>query len=108
MTKLSSCGSEQLNFTRLEQTLLKLGIMCTLSPTHFVDLIGAVQSRYQGVELQLLDASAAELQEQLIKGELEIALYCLAGGQHEERLHYMPLFREQFMLVLPPNHRLAS
>jgi len=99
---------QAVNFARLERTVLKLGIMCTVSPTHLVDLIGAVQSRYQGIELQLLDASAAELQERLIGGELEVALYCLGGGQRDERLHYLPLFREQFMIAVHPGHRLAS
>jgi LysR family hydrogen peroxide-inducible transcriptional activator len=99
---------QALSFTQLNHSILKLGIMCTISPNHFVELIGIILSRYQGVELQILDASANELQERLLKGELEVALYCLAGGQQEERLHYMPLFREQFMIVIHPGHRLAS
>ena len=31
-----------------------------------------------------------------------------AGRQPDERLHYMPLFREQFMIVLHPDHPLAK
>jgi LysR family transcriptional regulator, hydrogen peroxide-inducible genes activator len=103
-----SVKQQAMNFTRLERTVLKLGAMCTVSPTHLVGLISALQSRYQGIELQLSDASASELQERLIDGELEVALYCLGGGQQDDRLHYMGLFREQFMIVVHPNHRLAS
>jgi LysR family hydrogen peroxide-inducible transcriptional activator len=95
------------NFGRLENNVLKLGIMCTVSPRHLVDLIVAVYSRHQGLELQLADARAALLQEQLINGDLELAIYCLAGDQKDDRLHYMPLFREQMMFVVNPQHRLA-
>lgn len=95
------------NFGRLENNTLKLGIMCTVAPRHLVDLIAAVHSRHQGLELQLADARAALLQEHLINGDLELAVYCLAGDHKDDRLHYMPLFREQMMLVVNPQHRLA-
>jgi DNA-binding transcriptional LysR family regulator len=95
------------NFGRLENNVLKLGIMCTVSPRHLVDLIAAVHSRHQGLELELADARAALLQERLINGDLELAVYCLAGDQKDDRLHYMPLFREQMMIVINPQHRLA-
>jgi DNA-binding transcriptional LysR family regulator len=95
------------NFGRLENSVLKLGIMCTVSPRHLVDLIAAVHSRHQGLELELADARAALLQEQLINGDLELAVYCLAGDQKDDRLHYLPLFREQMMIVVSPQHRLA-
>jgi LysR family transcriptional regulator, hydrogen peroxide-inducible genes activator len=95
------------NFGRLENNVLKLGIMCTVAPRHLVDLIAAVHSRHQALELHLADARAALLQEQLINGDLELAVYCLAGDQKDDRLHYMPLFREQMMFVVNPQHRLA-
>lgn len=99
---------QAINYTRLRHTTLKVGVMCTVAPTHLVDLLGAVQQRNHGIELQILDASARELQERLLKGDLEVALYCLAGGEQDDRLHYMPLFREQFMVVVAHSHRLAS
>jgi LysR family transcriptional regulator, hydrogen peroxide-inducible genes activator len=49
---------QAIDFTRLKRTALKLGVMCTVSPTHLVDLLRSVQSRYEGIELQLFDASA--------------------------------------------------
>jgi LysR family transcriptional regulator, hydrogen peroxide-inducible genes activator len=99
---------QAIDFTRLKRTVLKLGVMCTVSPMHLVDLIRAVQSRHGGIELQLVDASAPELQERLIAGDLQVGIYCVPGREHDERLHYMPLFREQFMIVVHPGHPLAS
>ena len=99
---------QAIDFTRLKHTALKLGVMCTVAPTHLVDLIAAVQSRYEGIELQLFDADARSLEERLIGGDLEVGVYCMPGREQDERLHYMALFREQFMIVVPPQHPLAS
>jgi len=99
---------QAVDFTRLKRTVLKLGVMCTVSPTHLVELVRALQSRHSGIELQLVDASAAALEQKLIAGDLEVGIYCLPGRERDERLHYMPLFREQFMIVVHPDHPLAS
>src|SRR5918911_3566410 len=37
---------QALEFTRLKKTTLKLGVMCTIAPTHLVDLVGGVQARH--------------------------------------------------------------
>jgi DNA-binding transcriptional LysR family regulator len=96
-----------LGFIKLKRAILKLGVMCTIAPVQLVDLIGALQTRYEGIELELVDASARVLEERLCQGELEVAIYCLPGGEPDERLHYMPLFREQLMIVACPDHALA-
>jgi LysR family transcriptional regulator, hydrogen peroxide-inducible genes activator len=46
------------------------------------------------------------LQQRLLDGELEVAIYCLPGGA-DERLHALPLFREPFVIALNAQHRLA-
>jgi DNA-binding transcriptional LysR family regulator len=96
-----------LGLTRLKRATLKLGVMCTIAPVQLVDLIGTLQTRYEGIELELVDASAHVLQERLCTGDLEVAIYCLPGEEPDERLHYMPLFREQLMIVACPDHTLA-
>lgn len=94
------------SFIELKQTLLKLGIMCTIGPGNFVGLLSNLQAQHPGIELQISDAGAADLQERLLAGELEAAIYCWPD-QIDERLHYLPLFREQFFIVLGRRHRLA-
>jgi len=96
------------DFKRMRQTPLKLGIMCTIAPDPIVDLIGAVRTRHAGVELKLLDANGWELEEQLLRGDLEVAIYCLPGKEPDERLHVLPLFREQIVAALGSRHRLSS
>ena len=93
-------------FIKLDDTPLKLGIMCTIGPDNLVGLISSLQDTYPGVELQLIDAAAIELQDKLLAGDLEAAIYCLPGDP-DERLHALPLFREQFMIAVNARHRLA-
>lgn len=93
---------------RLKKATLKLGIMCTIAPSQLIDLIASVQSRHDGIEIELLDANAATLQQRLLGGELEVAIYCTPGEEVDDRLHAMPLFQEQMMIVIPPEHPFAA
>jgi len=95
------------SFIELKTTPLKLGIMCTIGPDNFVGLLSNLQEQHPGIELQIMDAGASDLQERLLAGELEAAIYC-CPDQIDERLHYLPLFREQFFIVLGRRHRLAN
>jgi len=94
------------SFIELKQTPLKLGIMCTIGPGNFIGLLSNLQVQHPGIELQISDAGGDELQERLLAGELEAAIYCWPD-QVDQRLHYLPLFREQFFIVLGRQHRLA-
>jgi LysR family transcriptional regulator, hydrogen peroxide-inducible genes activator len=96
------------DFTKLSHIKLKIGMMCTIAPTHLVGLLCAAHSRHSGVELDIVDGTGRVLQERLISGDLEIAVYALPGEAQDERLHYMPLFREQFVIVTSPTHALAE
>ena len=95
-------------FRKAKRKTLKVGIMCTVAPDQIIGLISEVQARYPDVELQLCDANAWELQKQLLDGGLEIAIYCLPGQDPHERTHIMPLFREQIVIAIHPQHRLAN
>src|SRR5712691_297327 len=74
-------------FLAMKHTPLKLGIMCTIGPVNLVGLLSGLKTQYPGIELQLVDAGAPQLQEQLIGGELEAAIYCWPD-RPDERLHY--------------------
>ena len=76
--------------------------MCTIAPGYLLDLIAAVHMRHPGIELQIVDAAARQLQERLIGGTLDVAIYALPALAADERLHHMALYREQFRIVLEP------
>ena len=93
--------------TTLKRTPLKLGIMCTIGPGNLVGLIAALQDKHPDIELQIIDGPAQELYDKLVSAELEAAIYCLPETE-DDRLHLMPLFREQFMIALGRRHHLAN
>ena len=95
-------------FLALQKTPLRLGLMCTIAPTYLLDLIADVRVRHPGIELQLIDAAALQLQEQLIAGKIDVAIYALPALDNDHRLHQLPLYREPFMIVIEPKHRLAT
>jgi LysR family transcriptional regulator, hydrogen peroxide-inducible genes activator len=99
---------QALDFIKLKKTTLKLGVMCTIAPDQLVDLVCAVQSRNPGIELEIVDSSAGKLEERLVEGDLEITIHCPPANQADERLHYMPLYREQFVVALPAEHPLGE
>lgn len=94
-------------FASLKGTPLKLGIMCTIGPGNLVGLVSGINDGHPDIELQIVDSDAATLHKRLMDGEIEAAVACFPETA-DERLHLMPLFREQFMIALPRRHRLAT
>ena len=93
---------------QMKRVPLKLGIMSTISPDEIVDLIAALETRHEGLELQLCDASASELRKRLLSGDLEVVIYALPGEEFDERTHVQPLFSEQMVIAVNRSHRLAN
>jgi LysR family transcriptional regulator, hydrogen peroxide-inducible genes activator len=110
MVHRSAVTAKQLaqDVSQLKRVPLKLGVMSTISPDEIVDLIASLKSRHEGLELQLCDASAPELRDRLLGGSLEVVIYALPGEEPDERTHIMPLFREQMVIAVNRDHRLAS
>ena len=94
-------------FNKAQRTGLRLGVMCTIAPTRFLDLINGLNLRHPDVDLEIIDSNARALEERLDQGVLEAAIYC--RPDHEDaRLHYLKLFSEQMMIVVAPTHELAK
>jgi DNA-binding transcriptional LysR family regulator len=97
------------SFENLQQARLRLGVMCTIAPTLLVELVSSVRARHPGIHLEVADATAEQVDNKLQRGELEVAIACaFEEDQQNSRFHYLPLFREQFMIAIAPNHRLAN
>jgi LysR family hydrogen peroxide-inducible transcriptional activator len=103
-----SAKRQAVDFTKRRRLTLKLGIMCTIAPDQIIELIGSIQAHHPGIELALSDANAVELQDRLIKGDLEVAIYCLPTQHEDDHLHVVPLFREKIVAAISPKHRLAN
>ncbi|MEZ5788180.1 MAG: LysR family transcriptional regulator [Xanthobacteraceae bacterium] len=96
------------DLSRLKKASLKLGVMCTVAPTQLIELFTAIQTRHDDIEIEMKDAGARELETSLLDGGLEVAIFCRPDREFDDRIHAMPLFKEQMMVVIPPNHPLGA
>lgn len=94
------------DFVRLNDTTLRVGLMCTIGPSKLIDLFRAFHHRYKGVQLYLKDGPAGILDEYLTQGDLDVAIYCKPEAP-SEALHTLPLYSERFVVAVAPSHRLA-
>lgn len=90
-------------FAKLDDAPLNLGVMCTIGPTRLVNLISGFQRRNPGVQLHMTDGGAKELQEKLVQGDLDVAIYGMPGSI-DERCHARPLYDERFMIAFRAGH----
>lgn len=86
---------------------LRIAVMCTIAPQLLLSALSNFRSEYPGIQTHVVDASARVVEELLLAGKCDIAIYCNPDREPDERLNYLPLFREQMMIVLPTNHALA-
>ena len=92
---------------KLDTATLKIGAMCTIGPQILSDLFIQFGLAHPNVDLEVEDKSAQELLEMLASGKLEMALFGLPEGP-DLRFHALPLFKERFVVAVPPGHRLAA
>ena len=104
----NAAADEARNFREMKKARLKLAVMCTIAPADLVKLLTGVKTRHPHIELEITDAVATELAESLRRGDGDVAIYAHAQEERQPFLHYLPLFREQFMVGIHRDHRLAG
>jgi LysR family hydrogen peroxide-inducible transcriptional activator len=91
------------SFCTLEKTRLTIGLMCTIGPHRLVDLFATFREANSGAEVYIKDAPAGQLEESLIKGDIDIAVFC-RPEEPDDRFHTLSLFRERFVIAVGPGH----
>jgi DNA-binding transcriptional LysR family regulator len=92
---------------KLDKVTLTIGTMCTIGPQLIADLLIRFRATHPEVEVAVVDAGAPEMIQKLEKGELEIAVVGVPD-ELPDTLHQLPIFEEDFVILLPPNHRLCA
>ncbi|QKG72569.1 LysR family transcriptional regulator [Erythrobacter mangrovi] len=92
---------------KLENITLTIGAMCTIGPQLVADLIVRFQAMHPDVVVRVIEGEASAMIERLGKGDLHVGL---VGVPEElpEQFHQVPVFTEKFVIVLPPDHALAT
>lgn len=90
-------------FAKLTHAPLSVGVMCTIGPSKLLPLFRQFQSRYPGVDIAFRDSRAQVLQDMLMKGELDVAIFGLPTDI-AEHFHALALFEERFVIAFAPGH----
>jgi DNA-binding transcriptional LysR family regulator len=93
-------------FMRLDDTPLRVGIMCTIGPGRLIGLVHDFISGHPGVELLLRDGPVAMLETALENGEIDVAIASRATPT-PYALASVPLYSEGFLIAVGPGHPLA-
>ena len=86
---------------------LRLGIMCTIGPLRFMPFLARLRMDFPGLRLAIAEGTPARLGAQLNAGALDLAVIA-QPGDFPSRWTATPLYRERFVVGLPPGHRLAA
>ena len=90
---------------------LRLGVIPTCAPYLLPTILRLTHERYPSLELQVHEEQTASLLDGLAGGRLDLLLL---AGPHDPTLtsggtvHNVPLFEEDFVLVLPRDHEVAG
>ncbi len=82
--------------------MLRLGVMCTIAPTHMTTLLEKLRHKVPDLVISLLDAKSSEVVELLLADEIDIGLS--AWPEYPEEIALVPLFRERFAVAFAKGH----
>jgi len=86
---------------------LRVGIMCTIGPFPFMPFLAKLRMDFPGLKLAVSEGTPARLAAQLDAGALDLAVLA-EPGPLPPRWQAAPLYRERFVVGMPPGHKLAA
>lgn len=95
------------NFRLLVQVPIRIGILSTVGHLHLCRFLADFQKAYEGVEVAVSESDLADLKQKLNAGELDVAFLNSMEGLGD-RFHAIDLYSERYLVILPPDHRLAK
>jgi len=95
------------NFRLLNNVPIRLGVMSTVGPVRLSRFLAKFQKEFHGVEITVSEASASELKGKLERVELDLAILNTLGGLRDT-FNVHDLYTERYIVIFPPDHRLAK
>jgi DNA-binding transcriptional LysR family regulator len=95
------------NFKLLNRVPVTLGILCTIGPVRLSRFLAEVQEQHPGIDVAVREGTVGKLKRDLDNGELDFAVMSLLDPELD-RASCIPLYEERYVVVFPPNHRLAT
>jgi len=85
---------------------IRLGVIPTIAPFLLPHLLADLRKRYQKLKLFLKEDLSSHLVQQLQQGDLDLIILAFPYALPE--MDTLPLFKDEFLLCLPPGHALEK
>lgn len=95
------------NFRLLDRVPVRVGVMSTVGHLRLSRFLAKFQREYEGVEVAVTEASVADLKTALDDGDIDIAVMN-ALDDLGDAFHVHDLYRERYVVIFPPGHRLGA
>jgi DNA-binding transcriptional LysR family regulator len=86
---------------------LRVGVMCTIGALRFMPFLATLRRSFPGLRLAVAEGTPEKLGSLLDDGALDLAVWAWPGNL-PERWRAAALYRERFVVALPPGHALAG
>jgi DNA-binding transcriptional LysR family regulator len=105
----SAIAAKQLaiGYRKQETAAIRLGLLPSTSACLVAGPLSEVARRIPAIELQIKQADQPHLVDDLLHGELDVALLA-QDSRLPERLNRWPVFEEKYEVMFPPEHRFAA
>ena len=91
----------------LDQGHLRVGVMCSIGPTRFTEILSAFHRHNPAITVQIIEGMPEILLNHLQTGEIEVALVAQPQPFTADFLWH-PLYHERFMVAFPLSHNHAT
>jgi DNA-binding transcriptional LysR family regulator len=95
------------NFRLIRSAPIRLGVLSTIGHVRLSRFLAEFQSNFEKLEVTVQEGDIADISRRLRDGEIEVAVinplekYC-------RDFTTLPLYAERYVVIIPPEHRLAS
>ena len=94
-------------FKRRDAAPIRLGLGASIAAAVLAPVLGEMQQRIKGLELNLQHAPTDKLIEQLLVSQIDAAVV-VEPDRLPERLNRWPIFSERYVVICARGHRLAN
>lgn len=95
------------NFRLLNKVPVRLGVMSTVGPVRLSRFLAKFQADFHGVDVAVTEGGVTELRNSLQSAALDLAILNAVGDVTDE-FDVHPLYDERYVVIFPPEHRLAA
>ncbi len=95
------------NFRLLNNVPIRLGVMSSIGPVRLSRFLAKFQTDHPGVEVAVSESNAEDLKTLLEGGDLDLTVLNTMG-QDRDTFTVHDLYKERYVVIFPPEHRLAN